>query len=244
MRAKLRTFSRSCPLVGWGRYLWDPITGCLNGCSCCHARDLINQFPKEFPNGFEPTLHPERLLNPVNTKLPKQTNKGKRNVIVCSMGDLFGDWVPQDWIDQVIEACKKSPDWTYIFLTQNPKRLIGINWPVNAWVGAKINRQDLISSVLPLFKELNEHQFRPAVLFVSCNPMLERLNFGKHGLDIFDWVIVDAGDGEIGTKTCQPKKTWVESLHDSARKAGCMIYDMPFLDVKGLSINPKEFPNK
>lgn len=231
-------------LIYWGRNFWDPITGCLNGCSCCHARDLINQFPKAFPNGFEPTFHPERLLNPVNTKLPKKANNGKRNVIVCSMGDLFGDWVPQDWIDQVIETCNKSPDWTYIFSTQNPKRLIGIDWPENAWVGVTIDCQDRISSALPVFKELNEHKFRPAVLFVSCDPMLERLNFGKHGLDIFDWVIVGARSASSDMKEFQPKKAWVESLHKSARKAGCLIYDMPHLKVKGLTMNPLEFPNQ
>ena len=97
---------------------------------------MINESPKDYPNGFEPTFHPERLLDPVNTKLPDKASNGKHNVLVCSMGDLFGDWVPQDWIDQVIERCKKSPEWTYIFLAKSPKRLIGINWPENAWVGA------------------------------------------------------------------------------------------------------------
>jgi protein gp37 len=243
MKAKLHKFQKTYG-VYWAQYSWNPITGCLNGCSCCGARDYVNESPKDYPNGFEPTFHPERLLAPVNTKLTYKASNGRHNVLVGSMGDLFGDWVPQDWIDQVIEACKKSPEWTFIFLANSSTRLIGINWPENAWVGATIDCQDRLSSVLPLFKELNEHQFRPGVLFVSCDPMRERLDFGKHGLDIFDWVIVGYGGGAIGTKTCQPKKTWVESLHKSARKAGCKIYDMPFLDVKGVTIHPMEFPNK
>ena len=244
MKANLHKFNKMNSLIDWAHYSWNPVTGCLNECSCCYARDLINQSPKYFPNGFEPTFHLERLLDPVNTKLPKAANSGKRNVLVCSMGDLFGDWVPQVWIDHVIETCKKSPAWTYIFSTKNPKRLIGINWPENAYVGTTIDCQDRVSSVLPVFKELNEHQFRPDVLFVSCEPMLERLDFGAHGLDVFDWVIVGVRSTTSGMKAFQPKKALVESLHKSARKAGCLIYDMPNLEVKGLTINPKEFPNQ
>ena len=95
-----------------------------------------------------------------------------------------------------------------------------------------------------MFKELNEHQFRPVVLFVSCEPMNERLDFGAHGLDVFDWVIVGARSAASGMKAFQPKKARVESLHKAARKAGCLIYDMPNLEVKRLTINPKEYPNQ
>ena len=66
-------------------------------------------------------------------------------------------------------------------------------------------------------------------LVIQC---LNVLTLENMGLDIFDWVIVGYGCGAIGTKTYQPKKAWVESLHKSARKAGCMIYDMPFLRCK------------
>jgi len=63
-------------------------------------------------------------------------------------------------------------------------------------------------------------------------------------LDIFDWVIVGGRSASKGMKAFQPKKAWVESLHKSARKAGCLIYDMPHLKVKGLTMNPLEFPNQ
>jgi protein gp37 len=244
MKANLHKFNKINSLIDWAKYSWNPVTGCLNGCNYCYARDMTNHYPKIFPNGFEPTFHPERLLDPANTKLPKAANNGKRNVLVCSMGDLFGDWVPQDWIDHVIETCKKSPAWTYIFSTKNPKRLIGTNWPKNAWVGTSIDCQNRISSALPVFKELNEHQFRPGALFVSCEPMNERIDFGEHGLDVFDWIIVCGRSASSGMKAFQPEKAWVESLHESARKSGCMIYDKPNLKVKGLTINPKEFPNQ
>jgi protein gp37 len=244
MKEKKFMFNKTNASIDWAKYSWNPVTGCLFGCPYCYARDLSNHYPKAFPNGFKPTFYPERLLAPVNTKLLKEADDGNRNVFVCSMADLFGDWVPQTWIDQVLERCKQSPDWTYIFLTKNPIRLIGIDWPKNAWVGTTIDCQNRISSAVSVFKELNEHKFRPGALFISCEPMLERLDFGDHGLEVFDWVIVGGMSPAKGMKAIQPEKEWVESLHDSARKADCMIYDKPNLKVKGLSINPKEYPNQ
>ena len=240
MKAK---FNKTNDSIAWAVYSWNPISGCLFNCDYCYARDLTKHYPKAFPNGFVPTFHPERLSAPVNTKLPADVDNGNSNVFVCSMADLFGPWVPQDWIDQVIDACAKAPAWTYIFLTKNPERLVGINWPKNAWVGTTIDCQSRIATAVSAFKELNEHQFRPGVLFVSCEPMNERLDFGDHGLDVFDWVIVGGRSASSGMKAFQPEKAWVESLHDAARESGCMIFDKPNLKVNGLTINPKEFPN-
>jgi len=243
MKSKSHKFNKTNDSIAWAGYSWNPVTGCLFGCPYCYARDLSNHYPKAFPNGFKPTFYPERLLAPVNTKLPKDADNGNRNVFVCSMSDLFGDWIPQDWIDQVLQACAQSPDWTYIFLTKNPERLVGINWSKNAWVGTTIDSQSRIATAVSAFKELNEQQFRPGVLFVSCEPMNERLDFGDHGLDIFDWIIVGGRSASKGMKAFQPEKVWVESLHAAARKSGCMIFDKPNLKVQGLTINPKEFPN-
>ena len=53
--------------------------------------DLI--VPAAFPLGFTPTLHRYRLDDPQQWKQP-------RNIFVCSMADLFGDWVPDEWIVQ------------------------------------------------------------------------------------------------------------------------------------------------
>ena len=46
-----------------------------------------------FPVGFLPTLHEYRLQMPAQKKKPA-------NIFVCSMADLFGEWVPESWILQ------------------------------------------------------------------------------------------------------------------------------------------------
>jgi len=78
------------------------------------------KYPKApYPYGFIPTLHRYRLNDYINKK--------GRNIFVCSMADLFGLWIPDDWKIEVLEACAKAPQHNYLFLTKDP---IGYSiWP-------------------------------------------------------------------------------------------------------------------
>lgn len=67
-----------------------------------------------YPFYFDPTLHRYRLNDYIGKK--------GRNIFVCSMADLFGDWVPDSWIEEVFAACEKAPQHKYLFLTKNPQR--------------------------------------------------------------------------------------------------------------------------
>jgi hypothetical protein len=60
-----------------------------------------------FPAGFTPLFHHERLLAPANTKVPADAadDPRRKRVFVCSMADLYGRWVPREWIVAVHEAC-------------------------------------------------------------------------------------------------------------------------------------------
>ena len=68
-----------------------------------------------FPMGFYPTFHRYRLDIPQHWKKP-------RNIFVCSMADLFGAWVPDEWIKAVFDACAAAPQHRYLFLTKDPGR--------------------------------------------------------------------------------------------------------------------------
>jgi len=69
--------------------------------------------PTPYPKGFAPTLHAYTLTYPEQRKAPS-------NIFVCSMSDLFGAWVPDEWIERIFDACKRAPQHTYLFLTKNP----------------------------------------------------------------------------------------------------------------------------
>ena len=104
--------------IEWCDSTWNPVTGCLHGCEYCYARRITERFgnklpdfsvyPKmyenchmvdskftdnPYPHGFEPTFHAYRLDEPARLTKP-------RNIFVCSMADLFGEWVPDEWIGQ------------------------------------------------------------------------------------------------------------------------------------------------
>ena len=225
--------------IEWAKWSWNPITGCRHGCPYCYARDISNRY--KWPTKFEATLYPDRMTDPSRTKIPEHRKDeiGIDTVFVCSMADLFGDWVPQEWIDEVIAAVALHEKWNFIFLTKNPKRYIGIEWPSNAWVGTTVDTQKKVEAAVETFSQINAN-----VKFLSCEPLSEHLQFNADEFDIegewlsvFNWVIIGGQSRTSGMDAAQPKWQWVESLHNQARNAGCAIYWKPNLLVK-----PKEYP--
>lgn len=128
--------------IDWADATWNPVTGCLHGCEYCYARRIAERFgsnlmpiftnypvldepvrsvgfdcgkKQPYPFDFTPTFHRYRLDEPARWTRP-------RNIFVCSMADLFGDWVPDAWIAEVFAACEKAPQHRYLFLTKNPGR--------------------------------------------------------------------------------------------------------------------------
>lgn len=138
--------------IDWCGYTWNPVTGCLHNCPYCYARTIANRFGtsgedwvdtftgypmpgtkglnsiilfhpfckngaiQPYPIKFKPTFHKYRLQEPI-----KKT-KGE-NIFVCSMADLFGEWVPDRWIEDIWDACGRALQHNYLFLTKNPKRI-------------------------------------------------------------------------------------------------------------------------
>jgi len=226
-RPTVSKFNRSNDNIEWAWWTWNPVTGCKHGCTYCYARDIANRF---YPQKFEPTFHPERLSAPHNTPIPRSGDIGARSVFVCSMADLFGAWVPQDWIDAVLKAVRNAPRWTFLFLTKNPARIIHIDWPDNAWVGTTVDTQARVGPAEAAFRDVVA-----SVKFVSIEPFREPITFTDPG--IFDWFIIGGQSATSGEPERQPEWKWVEALMSQVRGTSAYLYFKPNLKVR-----PREYP--
>lgn len=66
--------------------------------------------------GLSVYLDDTRLVEPLSWRRP-------RKVFVCDMSDLFGAWVPFEWIDRVFAVMALTPHVTYQVLTKRPERM-------------------------------------------------------------------------------------------------------------------------
>ncbi len=250
--------------IEWCDSTWNPVTGCLHGCEYCYARKIANRFmPKKdyipdeylkiiengtnstlnepfydnnrkitpYPFGFAPTFHKYRLDEPA------RKTKGQ-NIFVCSMADLFGDWVPDEWITEVFEACEKAPQHNYLFLTKNVGRYYKVEFPSmeNLYFGTSITRE----------AEMYKFNYLPAFnnTFVSMEPILEDLKPSEHNI-LFrqvDWVIIGAETGNRKGKII-PKKEWIDGIVEQCRENNSPIFMKDSLvPIMGEENMLREFP--
>lgn len=219
--------------IEWAQWSWNPITGCRHDCSYCYARDIANRF---YPQGFEPSIYPSRLAAPSNTKVPQAADRdiSYRNVFTGSMADLFGRWVPAEWIEAVLDQVAKNPQWNFLFLTKFPKRMAEFKIPRNAWMGTTVDLQARVKAAEKAFEKVDCE-----VKWLSIEPMLEPIKFSR--LDLFDWVVIGGSSRSSQTPEWVPPLDWMVNLHSAARAAGCRIY---YKANAGMSdeLRIKEFP--
>ena len=205
--------------INWTECTWNPMHGCGKysaGCLHCYAETMANRLRgagvKSYENGFKPTLNPDVLEDPKKVKRPSM-------FFVCSMGDLFHEEVPFDYIDKVIKTIKDTPYHIYQLLTKRTQRMYDyftygmFPVPDNVWIGTTVEddryaeRARILASIKPA-----------KVRFLSIEPMLGP--FGWLNLEGIDWVIVG---GESGPQARPMRKEWVL---DVMRQ--CKEQDVPF----------------
>jgi len=212
---------QSTTKIEWAQWSWNPVTGCKHDCSYCYARHLALGRGRiaAYPQGFEPTFLPERLSAPKNTRVPSEagTQIGYRNVFTCSMADLFGRWVPQEWIDGVLEVVRDNPQWNFLFLTKFPQRLAEFEFPDNAWVGTTVDAQARVKLAEDAFSKV-----KATVRWLSIEPLLEPLQF-EH-LEYFDWLAIGGASASSETPAWHPPLSWVADLEHQAQLVGAKVY--------------------
>lgn len=214
--------------IDWCDSSWNPVTGCLHGCKYCYARRIAERFGGQtitghdhlyildkpakrengtitpYPYGFDPTFHRYKMDEPQRWKKP-------RNIFVCSMADLFGEWVPESWIMEVFNACDEAPQHRFLFLTKNPARYLDLSGrgllprKDNFWYGSTVTCEES-----PFFRSTYHN------CFLSIEPMLgDFAGFYPEG-DGIEWAIIGAETGNRQGKVL-PKKGWIENVTYWAR---------------------------
>lgn len=235
--------------IEWAQFSWNPVTGCLHNCSYCYARDIANmkRMEKVYPNGFAPSFRSNSLNAPRNTKVPDEAKTDARfkNVFTCSMADLFGRWVPKEWIDAVMKSVRENHQWDFLFLTKFPQRLSEIEIPENAWMGTTVDLQARVANAEKAFEKVNCR-----VKWLSVEPMIEPLKFTR--LDLFDWVVIGGASIAEGTKNeegenqkWEPPFEWIYDLVTQCREAGTKVYMKSNLGIANRILElPMDLPLK
>jgi protein gp37 len=181
--------------IEWTDRTWNPTTGCDKvspGCTHCYAEALTKRFHTNFPNGFDLTLHRNRLEEPKRWKKPSR-------IFVNSMSDLFHEEVPIDFLKEVFEVMRETPWHIYQILTKRDKRLVELapqlEWSDNIWMGVSVENQNYVHRVDSL------RQVDAKLRFLSCEPLLGPLQLDLNGIHL---VIVGAktpsNASRMGTK--------------------------------------------
>lgn len=223
--------------IEWAQWSWNPITGCKHDCPYCYARDIAKRYTNVYKNGFEPSIWPARLQAPFNTYPPKaaENDVSYKNVFTGSMADIFGRWVPAEWIEAVIWQVSENPQWNFLFLTKFPQRVHEFDdLPENAWMGTTVDCQERVANAEKAFAKM-----KGGIKWLSVEPMLTPLKFSR--LELFDWVVIGGASRSSQTPAWVPPFDWVADLHEQAREAGCAIYHKDNLGL-GDGIRLKEFP--
>src|SRR5262245_20333851 len=206
--------------IEWTDATWNPVTGCTKispGCDLCYAERFSERFRgtegHPFQNGFDLTLRPERLEQPLSWRR-------SRMIFVNSMSDLFHKKVPTNFISKVFDTMERA-DWhTFQVLTKRSSIMRDFlrsrygedRGPSHIWCGVSVEDGKRASRVRHL-------QEAPAgVRFLSIEPLINAV--GKLHLNGIDWVIVG---GESGPGAREMKPEWVREVRDQ-----CLAQGIPF----------------
>ncbi len=204
--------------IEWTEETWNPTTGCTKvsaGCKNCYAEAMAKRLramgAPGYENGFEFSIMPERLEQPLKRKKPTK-------YFVNSMSDLFHEQMPEDFLDAIFEIIDRTPWHIYQILTKRENRMaeyfLHKKIPDNVWLGVTVEDK---KSGLPRIEKLRVQ--KATIKFLSIEPLLEDL--GKLNLQGIHWVIVG---GESGPKARPMKPEWAVNIKKQCEKQNVAFF--------------------
>jgi protein gp37 len=197
--------------IEWTDATWNPVTGCTKitaGCDHCYAERFSERFRgtpgHPFKNGFDLTLRPERLEQPLAWRKP-------RMIFVNSMSDLFHKKIPAEFLSRVFDTMEQANWHIYQVLTKRSsllqrftlERYSNRKAPPHIWFGVSVEDEQATARIGHLRKA------NASIRFLSIEPLIAPM--GKLNLDGIHWVIVG---GESGPHARPMKQEWAVDIRD------------------------------
>ncbi len=167
-----------------------------------------------FETGFDLTLRPERLMQPLTWKRP-------RMIFVNSMSDLFQKEIPKEHISAVFDTMEQANWHIYQVLTKRSSLLMKfINdryrtrlAPAHMWFGVSVENEPATSRIVHL------QNANAGVRFLSIEPLIAPV--GRLDLRGIHWVIVG---GESGPRSRPIDPEWVIDVRNQCVAAGVAFF--------------------
>jgi protein gp37 len=207
--------------IEWTDATWNPVTGCTKispGCDHCYAERFAQRFRgttnHPFETGFDLTLRPERIRQPLAWRSP-------RMIFVNSMSDLFHKKIPPEFVDRVFDTMEEASWHTFQVLTKRSslmrdylaRRYSQRRAPDHIWLGVSVEDGSKASRIRHL------RDAPAAVRFLSVEPLIGRL--GPVDLSGIDWVIVG---GESGPRARPMHLEWAREVRDQCLRGGVPFF--------------------
>lgn len=228
--------------ISWTDKTWNPFQGCHKltvGCKNCYM------FREKARYGQDPNKvirsKPRTFNAPLRWEKEAVSSNKRVLIFTCSWSDWFIEEADA-WRDEAWNIIKTTPHLTYQILTKRPERLLEHlpqDWGTgysNVWLGVTVEDQKRADERIPHLAKIPA-----AVKFLSCEPLLERVNLSKWldedetgFVSVIDLVIIG---GESGPKARPFNLDWARGLVRQCRDGG-RAEALPF--VKQMGSNPVE----
>lgn len=231
--------------IEWADRSWNPVVGCSivsPGCTNCYAMAMAHRI-----NQMTLSSHYEGMTKRVNGRAvwtgtvalapdhiltaPLRWKKPCR-IFVNSMGDLFHESVPDEWIARIFNVMEQCHHHIFQVLTKRSSRMHRILtgpkrhdlWNARMWhkrsvpvltnvhLGVSCEDQERADERIPDLLATPA-----AVRFVSAEPLLGPINF-RHRLD---WIICG---GESGPGARPMHVEWARSIRERCKVAGVPFF--------------------